>query len=65
MLMLSAGASGYRVIRAVKRCARSLGFDDADVLVGFNTISCTFHHGEGFRTVVADCLLYTSDAADE
>lgn len=57
MLMLSAGASGYRVIRAVKRCARSLGFDDADVLVGFNTISCTFHHGEGFRTVVADVPL--------
>ncbi|QYH20556.1 threonine/serine exporter family protein [Corynebacterium aquatimens] len=51
MLLLSAGASSYRVIRAVKRCARSLGFDKADALVGFNTISCTFHHGEEFRTV--------------
>nr|WP_256477988.1 threonine/serine exporter family protein [Corynebacterium stercoris] len=57
MMLLSAGASSYRVIRAVKRCARSLGFDNADVLVGFNTISCTFHHGEEFRTVVADVPL--------
>lgn len=54
MVLLSAGASGYRVIRCVKRCARSLGFDNADVLVGFNTISATFHQGEEFRTVVAD-----------
>lgn len=53
-LLLASGAAGYRVIRAVKRCARSLGFDNADVLVGFNTISCTFHRGEEFRTVVAD-----------
>lgn len=57
MLLLASGAAGYRVIRAVKRCARSLGFDNADVLVGFNTISCTFHHGEEFRTVVADVPL--------
>ena len=57
MMLLSAGASGYRVIRSVKRCARSLGFDNADVLVGFNTISCTFHKGEEFRTVVADVPL--------
>lgn len=54
MMLLTAGASGYRVIRCVKRCARSLGFDNADVLVGFNTISATFHKGEEFRTVVAD-----------
>lgn len=57
ILLLNSGAPGYRVIRAVKRCARSLGFDNADVLVGFNTISCTFHHGEEFRTVVADVPL--------
>lgn len=57
MMLLSAGASGYRVIRSVKRCARSLGFDNADVLVGFNSISCTFHWGEQFRTVVADVPL--------
>lgn len=56
-MLLTAGASGYRVMRAVKRCARSLGFDNADVLVGFNTISCTFHHGDEFRTVVADVAL--------
>ena len=56
-LLLSAGSSGYRVIRAVKRCARSLGFSDADVLVGFNTISCTFHKGNEFRTVVANVPL--------
>lgn len=57
MMLLAAGAAGYRVIRSVKRCARSLGFDNADVLVGFNTISCTFHKGEEFRTVVADVPL--------
>ena len=48
VLLLAAGASGYRVIRAVKRCARS---------VGFNTISCTFHRGGQFRTAVADVPL--------
>lgn len=57
MMLLSSGAAGYRVIRSVKRCARSLGFDNADVLVGFNTISATFHKGEQFRTVVADVPL--------
>lgn len=57
MLLLSSGASGYRVIRAVKRAARSMGFSNADVLVGFNTISCTFHKGDEFRTVVADVPL--------
>lgn len=57
MLLLAAGASSYRVIRAVKRAARSMGFDQADVLVGFNTISCAFHHGQEFRTVVADVPL--------
>ena len=56
-MLLSAGASGYRVIRAVKRCARSVGFDDADVIVGFNTISCTFHRGQQFRTAVSDVPL--------
>lgn len=57
VLLLAAGASGYRVIRAVKRCARSVGFDSADVIVGFNTISCTFHRGGQFRTAVADVPL--------
>ena len=57
VLLLAAGASGYRVIRAVKRCARSVGFDNADVIVGFNTISCTFHRGGQFRTAVADVPL--------
>ncbi|WP_276907554.1 threonine/serine ThrE exporter family protein [Corynebacterium riegelii] len=57
VLMLSAGAASYRVIRSVKRAARSMGFDRADVLVGFNTISCTFHHGDQFQTVVADVPL--------
>ena len=57
VLLLASGASGYRVIRAVKRCARSLGFDNADVIVGFNTISCTFHRGEQFRTAVTDVPL--------
>ena len=57
VLLLAAGASGYRVIRAVKRCARSVGFDSADVIVGFNTISCTFHRCGQFRTAVADVPL--------
>lgn len=57
VLLLSSGAAGYRVIRAVKRCARSLGFDRADVLVGFNTISCTFHYRGDFRTAVSDVPL--------
>ena len=57
VMLLSAGAASYRVIRAVKRAARSMGFNRADVVVGFNTISCTFHHGQEFRTVVADVPL--------
>lgn len=52
-LLLSSGAPAYRVIRAVKRCARALGFDDADVIVGLDTLTCTFHRGERFRTLAA------------
>ena len=53
VLQFAAGSSAYRVIRAVKRCARSLGFDRADIVVGFNSLSCTFYYGEDFRTVVS------------
>ncbi|MDK8243581.1 threonine/serine exporter ThrE family protein [Corynebacterium sp. UMB10321] len=56
-LLLSAGAPGYRVTRAVKRCARAMHFDDADVVVGFDTITCTVHRGDNFRTLVADLPL--------
>lgn len=56
-LLLSAGAPGYRVTRAVKRCARAMHFDNADVIVSFDTITCTFHRGDDFRTLVADLPL--------
>ena len=52
-MMLTSGAPAYRVIRAVKRCARALGFDYADVIVGLDTLTCTFHRGERFRTLAA------------
>ncbi len=54
MMLMGAGTGGYRVMRAMKRAARSLGFDDLDVIVSVNTITCTFHRGERFRTVVAN-----------
>lgn len=52
-MLLTSGAPAYRVIRAVKRCARALGFDHADVIVGLDTLTCTFHRGERFRTLAA------------
>lgn len=50
---LSAGTGGYRVIRAMKRSARALGFDRLDAVIAVNSITVTFHKGEAFRTVVA------------
>lgn len=52
-LLLTSGAPAYRVTRAVKRCARALGFDDADVIVGLDTLTCTFHREGRFRTLAA------------
>ncbi|MCK7638427.1 threonine/serine ThrE exporter family protein [Corynebacterium pygosceleis] len=54
LMMTAAGTGGYRVLRAMKRAARSLGFDRLDAIVSVNTITCTFHRGEMFRTVVAN-----------
>lgn len=54
LMMTAAGTGGYRVLRAMKRAARSLGFDRLDAIVSVNTITCTFHRGDMFRTVVAN-----------
>ncbi|HAT1170069.1 TPA: threonine/serine exporter family protein [Corynebacterium striatum] len=53
MLLMGAGTSGYRVLRGMKRAARALGFDRLDANVGVTQITCTFHKGRAFRTVVA------------
>ena len=37
----------------MKRSARALGFDHLDATVGLTQITCTFHRGEYFRTVIA------------
>lgn len=54
MLLMGAGAGGYRVIRGMKRAARALGFDNMDAVISVTTITCTFHRGEQFRTIVAN-----------
>ena len=53
LLLMGSGTSGYRVIRGMKRAGRALGFDRLDVIVSVNTITCTFHRGHHFRTIVA------------
>lgn len=53
MLLMGAGTSGYRVLRGMKRAARALGFDRLDATVGLTQITCTFHRGEIFRTVIS------------
>lgn len=53
LMHLSAGTGGYRVIRAMKRSVRALGFDRLDAVIAVNSIAVTFHKGEAFRTVVA------------
>lgn len=53
MLLMGAGTGGYRVIRAMKRVARALGFDRLDASIAVTTITCTFHKGDDFRTIVA------------
>ena len=51
MLLMGAGTSGYRVMRAMKRAARALGFDKLDLVVGIVQITSTFHRGNTFRTL--------------
>lgn len=53
-MIMAAGTSGYRVIRAMKRAARSLGFDRVDAVISVNTITSTFHRNGRFRTVVVN-----------
>ncbi|APT85481.1 threonine/serine ThrE exporter family protein [Corynebacterium aquilae] len=63
LLLMGAGTSGYRVMRAMKRAARALGFTRLDIVVSVNTITCTFHRGKEFRTVVANQHDPTVDAS--
>ena len=53
LLMVAAGTGGYRVIRAMKRAARAMGFDRLDAGISITSVVCTFHRGVSFRTVVA------------
>ena len=53
LLMVAAGTRGYRVIRAMKRAARAMGFDRLDAEISITSVVCTFHRGVSFRTVVA------------
>ena len=53
LLMVAAGTGGYRVIRAMKRSARAMGFDRLDAEISITSVVCTFHRGVSFRTVVA------------
>lgn len=53
-LLMGAGTGGYRIIRAMKRAARALGFDGVDAVVSVNSITCTFRHRGMARTVVAN-----------
>ncbi len=53
-MLMAAGTGGYRVIRAMKRAARALGFDRVDAVVSVNDITCTFHRAGRFRTVVVN-----------
>ena len=53
LLMVAAGTGGYRVIRAMKRAARAMGFDRLDAEISITSVVCTFHRGMFFRTVVA------------
>ena len=53
-MIMAAGTSGYRVIRAMKRAARALGFDRVEAVISVNNITCSFHKGELFRTIVVN-----------
>ncbi|MDO4911612.1 MAG: threonine/serine exporter family protein [Corynebacterium sp.] len=50
---MAAGTSGYRVVRGMKRAARSMGFDRLDVVVSVNALQCTFYKGTETRTILA------------
>lgn len=60
-LLLQGGTDVYRVIRAMKRTARSLGFDAFDASVSLTSIRFTVRRAEHFRTVV--CVI-NSPAVD-
>lgn len=51
-MMMAAGAPAYRVIRAMKRAARALGFTQLDAIVSVSSLVVTIHRGGYFRTIV-------------
>lgn len=53
-MLLASGTGGYRVIRAMKRAARALGFDNLAVVVNIDSVVCTFRRGQQFRTLVSE-----------
>ena len=53
-MIMAAGTGGDRVIRAMKRAARALGFDRVEAVISVNNITCSFHKGELFRTIVVN-----------
>ena len=53
-MIMAAGTGGYRVIRAMKRAARALGFDRVEAVISVNNITCSFHKGGLFRTIVVN-----------
>ena len=53
-MIMAAGTGGYRVIRAMKRAARALGFDRVEAVISVTNITCSFHKGELFRTIVVN-----------
>ena len=53
-MIMAAGTGGYRVIRAMKRAARAFGFDRVEAVISVNNITCSFHKGELFRTIVVN-----------
>lgn len=53
-MLMEAGTGGYRIIRAMKRAARAMGFDRVDAVISVNNITATFHRDDTFRTVVAN-----------
>ena len=62
-LLLSAGTGAYRVIRAMKRTARSLGFDRFDASVTMTSIRFTGRRGNNFRTEVSTLKKYGVDSS--
>lgn len=62
-ILLSAGTDVYRVIRAMKRTARSLGFDRFDASITMSSIRFTGRRGNNFRTEISTLEKYGVDSS--